>query len=165
MSAAAGPARALLEACRARGLSIATAESCTGGAVGAAITEIPGSSMVYLGGLITYSNQVKEQLLGVSAATLATHGAVSEPVAREMADGARRVMGADLAVSVTGIAGPGGSEHKPEGRVCFGLAGPGGTHTETVEFGALGRANVRHAATLHALELLIKAAEHDSPTA
>ncbi len=148
----------LLELARARGLSIATAESCTGGLVGAAITAVPGSSDVYLGGFITYSNAMKRALLGVPAAALEAFGAVSEPVAGEMARGACAAAGADLAVSVTGIAGPGGSEHKPEGRVCFGLAGPAGIRTETVEFGAPGRAAVRAAACAHALELLINAA-------
>ena len=162
MSSTAALAARLLELCRAQGMTLSTAESCTGGMTGAAITEIPGSSEAYLGGFITYSNQAKRQLLGVAAATLEAHGAVSEPVAAQMAAGARRALGATLAVSVTGIAGPGGSEHKPEGRVCFGLAHTGGIATQTVDFGALGRARVRTAATRHALELLVKAAQADS---
>ncbi len=152
----------LLELARARGLSIATAESCTGGLVGAAITAVPGSSDVYLGGFITYSNAMKRSLLGVPAAALEAFGAVSEQVAGEMARGARAATGADLAVAVTGIAGPGGSAHKPEGRVCFGLAGPAGIRAETVEFGAPGRDAVRAAACAHALELLINAASKGS---
>lgn len=152
----ASPADILARA-RARGLRIATAESCTGGMVGAALTDIPGSSDVFDRGVITYSNAAKVDLLGVSPQTLATHGAVSEEVAREMAEGLLARSAARIAVSVTGIAGPGGSEFKPEGRVCFGLATPGGSRTETVDFGALGRAEVRAAATRHALALIASA--------
>ena len=151
-------AAALLDAARAAGLTLATAESCTGGLVAAALTEIAGSSDVFERGFVTYSNAAKCEMLGVSAQTLAHHGAVSEAVAREMAEGALAHSAAALAVSVTGIAGPGGSEHKPEGRVCFGLAAQGKpTRTETREFGALGRAEVRKAATAHALALLMAA--------
>lgn len=145
----------LLSAARAAGLRIATAESCTGGMVAVALTDIPGSSDVVDRGFVTYSNAAKVEMLGVSEATLAARGAVSEEVAREMAEGALAHSHADLAVSITGIAGPGGSEWKPEGRVCFGLARKGrATRTETVEFGALGRAQVRLAARDHALALL-----------
>lgn len=134
---------------------IATAESCTGGMVAAALTDIPGSSAVVERGFVTYTNKAKQQMLGVRAETLAAHGAVSEQVAGEMAEGALRNSDAQLTVSVTGIAGPGGSEFKPEGRVCFGLAAEGEpTRTKTVDFGALGRENVRRAARDHALELL-----------
>ncbi len=145
----------LLERAKAQGVMIATAESCTGGMVAAALTDIPGSSAVVERGFVTYTNTAKQQMLGVHAETLAAHGAVSEQVAREMAEGALRNSGAQLTVSVTGIAGPGGSEFKPEGRVCFGLATGGvPTRTETVDFGALGRDNVRIAARDHALDLL-----------
>jgi nicotinamide-nucleotide amidase len=148
----------LLDRARARGLRIATAESCTGGMVAAALTDTPGSSDVFDRGFVTYSNAAKQQMLGVAAATLAAHGAVSEAVAREMAEGAQRQSDAQIAVSVTGIAGPGGSEFKPEGRVCFGLAATGRpTQCETVEFGALGRDRVRVAARDHALALLDRA--------
>ena len=148
----------LLARARYWGVRIATAESCTGGMVAAALTDIAGSSDVFDRGFVTYSNAAKVQLLGVAEATLARHGAVSEAVAREMAEGALAHSGAELAVSITGIAGPGGSEHKPEGRVCFGLAYKGReTVVETVEFGALGRAKVRKAATGHALALLATA--------
>lgn len=148
----------LLSAARAAGLRIATAESCTGGMVAVALTDIPGSSDVVDRGFVTYSNAAKVEMLGVSEATLAARGAVSEEVAREMAEGALAHSHADLAVSITGIAGPGGSEWKPEGRVCFGLARKGrATRTETVEFGALGRAQVRAAAREHALALLRQA--------
>ena len=134
---------------------IATAESCTGGMVAAALTDVAGSSAVVDRGFVTYSNEAKTDLLGVRPATLAAHGAVSEEVAREMAEGALARSRAQVAVSITGIAGPGGSEFKPEGRVCFGLAVTGApTRTETIEFGAQGRDKVRLAARDHALMLL-----------
>ena len=153
-------AKDILTLYRAKGLRIATAESCTGGMLAAAITDIAGSSDVFDRGFVTYSNAAKSDMLGVSAQTLATHGAVSEPVAREMAEGALAASAADVALSITGIAGPGGSDFKPEGRVCFGLARKGhATWTETVEFGALGRDRVRCAATDHALSLLLTAAQ------
>lgn len=137
---------------------IATAESCTGGMVAAALTDIAGASDVIDRGFVTYTNAAKRDMLGVRAETLNAFGAVSEQVAEEMADGALSHSGATLAVAITGIAGPGGSEFKPEGRVCFGLAISGQpTFTETVEFGALGRANVRAAARDHALALLARA--------
>ncbi|WP_170358998.1 CinA family protein [Ruegeria arenilitoris] len=145
----------LLDRAKALNVMIATAESCTGGMVAAALTDIPGSSAVVDRGFVTYTNAAKQDMLGVRAETLAAHGAVSEEVAREMAEGALAHSQAQLAVSITGIAGPGGSEFKPEGRVCFGLAVTGHpTLTETVEFGAAGRANVRRAARDHALKLL-----------
>ncbi|WP_146345389.1 CinA family protein [Phaeobacter marinintestinus] len=145
----------LLDRARNAKVMIATAESCTGGMVVAALTDIPGSSDVVERGFITYTNQAKQDMLGVRAQTLDTFGAVSEQVAREMADGALAHAPVQLAVSITGIAGPGGSEFKPEGRVCFGLAQIGAdTRTETIDFGALGRDNVRRAARDHALALL-----------
>jgi nicotinamide-nucleotide amidase len=148
---------ALLALARANGVRIATAESCTGGMVAAALTDVAGSSDVFDRGFVTYSNDAKVAMLAVSDATLAAHGAVSEAVAREMAEGALARSKAGLAVAITGIAGPGGSEFKPEGRVCFGLATPDRVRTETVEFGAIGRAKVRQAATNHALSLLAAA--------
>jgi nicotinamide-nucleotide amidase len=144
----------ILALARKRGVMIATAESCTAGMVAAALTDLAGSSDVFERGFVTYSNAAKLEMLGVLPATLEAHGAVSEEVAREMALGALHNSAAQLAVSLTGIAGPGGSEHKPEGRVCFGLAWPTGCRTETVEFGALGRDAVRLAARDHALEVL-----------
>lgn len=148
----------LLDRAKARGVMIATAESCTGGMVAAALTDIPGSSAVVERGFVTYTNRAKEQMLGVQTATLDAFGAVSEQVAAEMAQGALAHAPVQLAVSITGIAGPGGSEFKPEGRVCFGLAQIGQpTITETIEFGALGRDAVRQAARDHALDLLAKA--------
>jgi nicotinamide-nucleotide amidase len=147
----------VLEAAKARGVMIATAESCTGGMVVAALTDIPGSSDVVDRGFVTYSNAAKTDMLGVRGETLAAHGAVSEAVAAEMAHGALKRSDADLSVSITGIAGPGGSEHKPEGRVCFATATPDGTITETIDFGALGRDRVRAAARDHALKRLLEA--------
>jgi len=148
----------ILDLARDKGIRIATAESCTGGMVAVALTEVPGSSAVVERGFVTYSNAAKVEMLGVREATLAAHGAVSEAVAREMAEGALTHSHADLAVAITGIAGPGGSEFKPEGRVCFGLARKGApTLVETREFGALGRAQVREKSRDHALDLLAKA--------
>ena len=148
----------LLDRARRAGLRIATAESCTGGLVAGALTDIPGSSDVFDRGFVTYSNAAKIDMLGVRAETLAQFGAVSEEVACEMAEGALSRSRAKIAVSVTGIAGPGGSEFKPEGRVCFGLAQDGRpTRCETVEFGAIGRAGVRLATRDHALLLILNA--------
>lgn len=148
----------LIRRATAVGITIATAESCTGGMIAAALTDIPGSSAVVDRGFVTYSNAAKMQMLGVKTETLDAVGAVSEEVAAEMAAGALANAGVTLAVSVTGIAGPGGSEFKPEGRVCFGLARSGQeTVTETVEYGAIGRDKVRAATRDHALELLAQA--------
>lgn len=142
----------------ARGLVCATAESCTGGAVGAAITAVPGSSAVFAGGVISYANEVKRDVLGVPADTLAAVGAVSPETAEAMAAGARALLKTDLAVSLTGIAGPdGGSAEKPVGLVWFGLATKGGVRTEKALF-AGDRARVREQAVLHALGMLTAAA-------
>ena len=148
--------RQILRRARESGLTLCTAESCTGGMVAAALSDLPGSSAVFAGGFVTYSNALKHDLLGVDEGLLTCHGAVSEPVARAMAEGALGRTGADIAVSISGIAGPGGSEHKPEGRVCFALATAHETRTETVDFTALGRARVRRAAREHALALILQ---------
>ncbi|NVJ95820.1 MAG: CinA family protein [Marivivens sp.] len=153
----------LLEIARAKGIIIATAESCTGGMVSAAITDIAGSSAIFDRGFVTYTNDAKIAMLSVSAQTLDAFGAVSEQVADEMCRGALTHSNATLAVSITGIAGPGGSDYKPEGRVCFGITNGTTTRTETIEFGALGRENVRLAARDHALDLLLKAADSPLP--
>lgn len=150
-------ADAVFNAAKAKGVTLATAESCTGGMVSAAITDIAGSSAVFDRGFVTYTNAAKVDMLGVLPATLDAFGAVSPAVASEMAAGALAQSDADIAVAITGIAGPGGSDHKPEGRVCFGVASATGVTTETVEFGALGRAQVRAAARDHALQLLLRA--------
>lgn len=148
-------AKEILDLARTKGVMIATAESCTGGMVAVALTDLPGSSKVLERGFVTYSNAAKKEQLGVSQNSLDAHGAVSEQTAREMAEGALDRSHADLAVSVTGIAGPGGSEHKPEGRVCFGLARKDlKTVTETKDFGAQGRADVRRLSRDYALVLL-----------
>lgn len=146
------------------GLRIATAESCTGGLVSAAMTDVPGSSDVLDRGFVTYSNEAKTDLLDVPAPLIAAHGAVSAEVARAMALGALAHSLADIAVSVTGIAGPGGgSAEKPVGLVHFACARRGGgvVHVER-RFGALTRAEIRAAAVEQALDLLIEAAEEMS---
>ena len=145
----------ILDIAMTKGIMIATAESCTGGMVAAALTDIPGSSAVMERGFVTYTNRAKIEMLGVAQSTLDTHGAVSEQVALEMAAGALVHSPAQLAVSITGIAGPGGSDFKPEGRVCFGIADATGAVAETIDFGPLGRDNVRRAARDHALTLLL----------
>lgn len=144
----------ILDLARRRGVMIATAESCTGGLIAGRLTDVPGSSDAVDRGFVTYSNAAKIEMLGIRPETLETHGAVSEEIAAEMARGALARSQAGIAVAVTGIAGPGGSEHKPEGRVCFGLADAAGVRTETVEFGPRGRAAVRAATVEHALALL-----------
>lgn len=137
------------------GLVVATAESCTGGLVAGALTAVPGSSAMMDRGFVTYSNVAKTQMLGVPADLIERHGAVSEPVARAMAEGARRAAGVDLAVSVTGIAGPGGgSDDKPVGLVHFASDGPLGVRHEAHRFGDIGRDAVRLQSVRAALRLL-----------
>ncbi|APX14651.1 damage-inducible protein CinA [Phaeobacter inhibens] len=146
---------ALIHKARAKRVTIATAESCTAGMIAAALTDVPGSSSVVDRGYVTYSNRAKQEMLGVRESTLAAVGAVSEEVAVEMAEGALTRADVTLSIAVTGIAGPGGSEHKPEGRVCFALAQQKlPTHVETVDFGPLGREQVRAATRNHALSLI-----------
>ncbi len=145
----------VLALARTHGIMLATAESCTGGLIAAALTEIAGSSDVVDRGFVTYSNAAKCEMLGVQSETLEAFGAVSEKTAAEMALGARSLSRAGIAVSVTGVAGPGGgSAEKPVGRVCFGLSTPEGTVTETVDFGDLGRAGIREATVRHALQMI-----------
>jgi PncC family amidohydrolase len=140
-------------------ITVAAAESLTGGNVSARITAISGSSGYFLGGIVAYSNAAKASLLGVSEETLATRGAVSAECAREMAAGARRAFGADLAVATTGIAGPGGAtERKPVGLVFIGLAGPDGVTSEEFRFPG-GRSVVTNAATEAALLILLRGLE------
>jgi nicotinamide-nucleotide amidase len=152
-------AAALLKAYEAGRLKIATAESCTGGLVAALLTEIAGSSAVVERGFVTYSNDAKTELIGVPVDLIAAHGAVSEPVARAMAEGALSHSRADVAVAITGIAGPGGATAtKPVGLVHFGLARRGmpTVHLEQ-RYGDLGRENVRRRAVEDALGLLEQA--------
>jgi nicotinamide-nucleotide amidase len=148
-------AEALLDACRTKKLKIATAESCTGGLLAGLLTSIGGSSDVFERGFVTYSNDAKNEMLGVSAATLETYGAVSAPSAREMADGALKHARADIALSITGVAGPsGGSPEKPIGLVFFGCSGPNGKIVEEKRFDALGRDGIRLASIEFAVEIL-----------
>ena len=152
-------AEKLVERLGKLGQTCGTAESCTGGGVGSAITAVPGSSAVFMGGVISYNNSVKQCVLGVSTETLATVGAVSPETAEQMAVGARKLLKVDYAVSVTGIAGPGGgSAEKPVGLVWFGIATPDGVKTEKRIFHG-DRAEVRAAAVEHALSMLLAAAE------
>ena len=155
----------MLERCRARGLKLATAESCTGGMIAAALTEIAGSSDVVERGFVTYSNEAKTELLGVPAALIAAHGAVSAEVAAAMAEGALAHAPVDLAVSVTGIAGPGGATPgKPVGLVWLGIARRGAAaRTEHHVFPG-DRAAVRRASVERALALLAEAAENPLPS-
>lgn len=151
---------AVLDAFRARSWTLATAESCTGGLVAGALTAVPGSSDVVDRGFVTYSNAAKMAMLGVPEVTLAAHGAVSAETARAMAEGARAAAGVDAAVSITGVAGPGGgSPSKPVGLVHFACARRDGSveHRER-RFGDLGRAEIRHLSVLEALDLLARAA-------
>jgi len=149
-------AGALLDELKARGLMLAAAESCTGGLIAAALTSVPGSSAAFERGFVTYSNEAKTELIGVPAALITAHGAVSAEVARAMAEGALSASRADVAVSVTGVAGPdGGSAEKPVGLVHFAAARRGGvTLTEEHRFGALGRGEVREASVMAALALV-----------
>ena len=134
---------------------ITSAESCTGGMLSSTITEVPGSSVIFECGFVTYSNISKMELLSVKENTLNFYGAVSEEVAGEMAIGAINNSKANLAISITGIAGPGGSNTKPEGMVCFSIAFENEIKlTETKKWGALGRNIIRQKATLHGLRLL-----------
>ncbi len=149
-------ARQVIEAAAARGLTIATAESCTGGLVAGALTAIAGSSAVVERGFVTYSNAAKTELLGVPADLIETQGAVSEPVARAMADGGVARSPARVSVSVTGVAGPGGgSADKPVGLVHFGTVGPAGAIHAEHRFGDIGREAVRLASVRVALGLLL----------
>ena len=149
-------AAALLDAARAKGDLIATAESCTGGLVAATLTAVPGSSDVFDRGFVTYSNTAKSEMLGVPYWLFEKHGAVSEDVARAMAGGALSNSAASLAVAVTGVAGPdGGTPEKPVGLVHFAAGRPEGPmHHERVVFGDLGRAEIRRRSVERALSLL-----------
>lgn len=152
-------AERLLAQCRGGGLRLATAESCTGGLIAACLTAIAGSSDVVDRGFVTYSNQAKTDLVGVPAQIIDTHGAVSEPVARQMADGALAASLADIALSVTGVAGPGGgSADKPVGLVWFGCARRGHPTVTTSRIFPGDRGAVRAATVRLALDLAAEAA-------
>ena len=151
-------ARAAGAALQRAGGTLATAESCTGGWIAKALTDVPGSSGWFAAGIVSYSNAAKTELLGVPAALLAAHGAVSEPVVRAMAEGARLRTGADFAVAVSGVAGPdGGTAEKPVGTVWFAWASPEGLRTQRVCF-AGDREAVRRASVRHALEGVVAGA-------
>ena len=136
---------------------IVSAESCTAGLLSASLTEIPGSSAFFEQGYITYSNNSKTSVLGVENKTLKKYGAVSEQVAKQMAKGALKRSNSTIAISITGIAGPGGSDYKPEGLVCFAVTKKNGkTRTETMEYGPLGRSKVRSSAVKTAINLLFE---------
>ena len=143
----------VLQLCRERGLTLAAAESCTGGLIAKELTDIPGASQVFLGGVVSYTNHVKEQVLRVPAALLERCGAVSAPVARAMALGARVLTGADLALSVTGLAGPDGDDRgNPVGTVFTALAAPEGVFVEQLALGG-DRAQIRALSAHHALDM------------
>lgn len=148
----------LLTLSRERGITVATVESCTGGLVCGALTAISGSSNMVLGGLVTYSNEAKTALAGVPLELIREHGAVSEPVARAMAEGGRERLSSRLCVAITGIAGPdGGSEAKPVGLVHFACANGARTLHRERRFGAQGRDEIRRLSVLEALDLLREA--------
>ena len=151
------PTISLVHILRERGMTCATAESCTGGGIGAAITAVPGASEVFWGGIISYDNSVKENVLGVSREILDGVGPVSGECAEQMARGARELLKTDLAVSVTGLAGPGGDGVHPAGYVWFGLATANNVITENKIFPG-DRESVRSAAVQHAIELLLRVA-------
>ena len=154
-------ATALIKLCIERKLTIATAESCTGGLVAGALTAVAGSSAVVDRGFVTYSNKAKQQVLNVPAKTLRDFGAVSRQTAEAMAHGALAKSGVDLVVAITGIAGPGGgSKDKPVGLVHFAAAARDGTSMHSaMRYGDIGRAEVRHKSVLRALNMLHEIAE------
>ena len=146
----------VIAAARAANLKISTAESCTGGMLAAALTDIAGASHVFDRGFITYSYASKPEMLGISSETIEAFGAVSAEAAAQMAKGALARSDADISVAITGIAGPVIGSTKPEGLVWFGISTPKGTETSKCEFGAIGRENVRRASVKQALILLVK---------
>jgi len=158
-------ANVLLELCKVKKLTLATAESCTGGLVSAALSELPGSSLVLDRGFVTYSNESKQQMLGVTPATIDVYGAVSAECAEEMAKGALAHAPVDLAISVTGIAGPTGAvPGKPIGLVYFCAASRSGrVIADDRKYGDIGRANVRRGSVIQALAMLQELAEKEEP--
>jgi nicotinamide-nucleotide amidase len=147
-----------------RGLTVATAESLTGGAVADLVSGTPGASATYVGGVVSYSTSVKQRLLGVSQATVDRHGVVSARCAAEMATGVRSLLGADFAVSTTGVAGPDAQEGKPVGLVYVGVAGPAGVETHELRL-AGDRAAIRAEATRRAVEALLAMVGRGAATA
>lgn len=143
----------------ARGKTLGTAESLTGGMIASAVADVSGASAVLMGGVVSYDPRVKREMLGVTREVIDTVGVVSEPCARQMAEGARRVLKVDIAVSATGVAGPtGGTPETPVGTVFIGVSGPEGTRVEECHFGG-GRAQVRAQSAAHALGMALEALE------
>lgn len=149
----------LIALLRQKKLHICCAESCTGGMLSSRLINVAGASDVIDMGFITYANEAKIRLLGVDPKAIAEYGVVSQPVAEQMASGAARVSGAQVAVGISGIAGPGGSEHKPEGMVCFGFYVNGHVATDTRYFGAAGRQRVRELSCDFAIATLLELIE------
>ncbi len=153
----------VIKRCESRGLTVSTTESCTGGLIGGALTEIAGSSAVFLSGFVTYANEAKRDLVGVAQTMLDEHGAVSEPVARAMAEGGLKKSDADICVACSGVAGPtGGTEDKPVGMVHMACAREGvdTIHLEK-RYGDIGRSNVREQTVIDALELILRQADNE----
>ncbi len=152
-------AKKMISLASENGVKIACAESCTGGMLSAAITAIPGASEVYLGGIVSYDNRIKSDVLGVNPEDIKKYGAVSQQIAEQMAEGVIKLTGADLAVSITGIAGPtGGTEEKPIGTVWIGIAKRGSApKAALLKFEDAGRKKIRKNATKAALDMLIQA--------
>ena len=149
-------AERLVAEASSRGLKISFAESCTGGLIAASVTDIPGASGVFLGSAVTYSNEAKRDILGVDVSVMAEHGAVSAMCAEKMAEGARRIFGSDMALSVTGVAGPdGGSKEKPVGTVWFGISIENATYTFKEKFNGE-RSDIRRSAVMEALSSLLE---------
>ncbi len=146
----------LISLLKEKGLHICCAESCTGGMLSSTLVNVVGASDALDMGFVTYANEAKIKLLGVDAKTIEHYGVVSEQVAEQMAHGAAEVSGAQVAVGISGIAGPGGSKYKPEGMVCFGFYINGKTATYTKQFGALGRQNVRTLSCEYAIDTLLR---------
>ena len=160
--AAIDPARQIIDLLTGTNKTIVTAESCTGGLIAAALTDIPGSSKAFFGGYVTYANEAKSRMIHVQARLIRDYGAVSNQVARAMADGARNTAHADYAVSVTGIAGPdGGSEKKPVGLVYVAVSSELATVVIEHQFGDLGRAEIRQASVKAALDLVLQVLTSD----
>ncbi len=146
----------LVELLKQKNMRICCAESCTGGLLNATLVSVVGASDVLDMGFVTYANEAKIKLLCVKREDIDSFGVVSEPVAVQMASGACKVSGAQVGVGISGIAGPGGSEHKPEGMVCFGFCVNGKTFSETKQFGAIGRQNVREKSCEFAIDRLLE---------
>ena len=154
-------ARQVIDQAVQKSKTVGTAESCTGGWVSQALTSVPGSSRAFLGGFATYANEVKINVLGIPSDIINYYGAVSEPTASAMAMQARDLLGVDIAVSITGIAGPsGGTPEKPVGTVYFGLADGGKPKAFTKQFGDIGRENVRKQSVLYAMDLFLQSLDH-----